>query len=114
MQNFLAEPIDLLIGGKHAIKLVKIVKSHKPEKKWDAVFLINGHEKTVSFGATGYEDFTQHHDEHRKSLYLERHGRGRESWSDPTTPGALARWVLWNKPSFRAAVADYKRRFALG
>ena len=36
-----------------------------------------------------------------------------ENWKDPTTAGALSRWVLWNKPSFRASVSDYKKRFNL-
>lgn len=108
-------PTDLLVGGKHHLKLVKIVRSAKKEKKWDAVFKINdGRTKTVSFGATGYQDYTQHKDPHRKSLYLQRHGRGHEEWSRPDTPGALARWVLWNKPQFRSAVQDFKRRFRLG
>jgi hypothetical protein len=113
------EPIDLLVGGKHHLRLTKIVKSHKSDKKWDAHFLIMGangvsHEKVVSFGAKGYQDFTQHKDEDRKRHYLERHGRGHESWSSPATAGALARWVLWNKPGFRESVRDYKRRFHLG
>lgn len=108
-------PIDLLVGGSHHLKLTKIVKSHNPEKKWDAVFLVDGsHTKTVSFGARGYQDYTQHKDPERKHLYLERHGRGREQWSKPDTAGSLARWVLWNKPSFRSAVGDFKRRFNLG
>jgi len=112
------EPVDLLIGGRH-LRLLKIVKSSKPEKKWDAHFEVLGangskHEKVVSFGAKGYQDFTQHHDEHRKHLYLQRHGRGRESWSSPDSAGALARWVLWNKPGFRESVRDFKRRFNLG
>ena len=113
------EPVDLLVGGKHHLRLTKIVKSHNPAKKWDAHFLVMGahgksHEKIVSFGAKGYQDFTQHKDAHRKSLYLQRHGRGREHWSSPDTAGALARWVLWNKPGFRESVRDYKRRFHLG
>lgn len=112
------ESVDLLVGGRH-LRLVKIVKSSKSGKKWDAHFLVFGaqeekREKVVSFGATGYEDFTQHKDEHRKHAYLERHGRGHESWSSPDTAGALARWVLWNKPGFRESVRDFKRRFHLG
>ena len=114
MEEDLADfPTDLLVGG-HYLKLKKIVKSSKHSKKWDAHFVVDGeHEKIVSFGAEGYEDYTQHKDPKRKKLYLERHGRGREHWSKPDTPGSLARWVLWNKPIFRAAVNDFKRRFHL-
>ena len=104
---------EYLVGGER-LRLVKIVKSHNKLKKYDAVFLTrDGREKVVSFGATGYSDFTQHHDEDRKARYLERHGRGHETWSRPDTPGALSRWVLWNKKGFRASVADFKRRFRL-
>ena len=48
---------------------VIIKKSNNPKKKYDA--LVNG--KTVSFGASGYEDFTIHKDEKRKDNYLKRH-----------------------------------------
>ena len=112
------ETVDLLVGGRH-LRLLKITKSTKKGKKWDAHFLVFGakgekREKVVSFGASGYEDFTQHKDEDRRHAYLERHGRGHESWSAPDTAGALARWVLWNKPGFRESVRDFKRRFHLG
>jgi hypothetical protein len=36
-----------------------------------------------------------------------------ENWRDPTTPGALSRWVLWNKPSLKGSIADFKKRFHL-
>lgn len=86
---------------------VVIKKSDRAGKKYMATF--DG-KKTVHFGATGYEDYTQHHDDDRKRAYLSRH-RSRENWNDPKTAGALSRWILWNKKSFRESVADYKRRF---
>ena len=50
--------------------------------------------------------------------YLERHGGGtttstKEDWKDPTTAGALSRWILWNKPSLSASFNDFKKRFNL-
>jgi len=93
--------------------LKTIRKSKKPEKKYDAVFERNGREKTISFGARSYSDFTKHKDETRKQRYIDRHSNGRESWDKPDTAGALSRWILWNKPGFRASVADYKKRFNL-
>ena len=42
---------------------VIILKSHRPDKKYDA--FIDGR-KIVSFGAKGYEDFTTHKNEERK------------------------------------------------
>ncbi len=103
-----------LFGGRHHLKLTKITPSDHPGKKWDAHFLVDGdHVKVVSFGARGYEDFTEHHDPERKRSYLERHA-ARENWAQPDTPGALSRWVLWNKKAMKASVADFRRRFRLG
>ena len=104
-----------LRGGKHyeKLKLLRIEKSHDSKHKYQAVFMgKNGREKTVKFGAKGYDDYTTHHDEKRKELYLERH-HGRESWSDPQTPGSLSRWILWNKKSVEEGERDFRRRFHL-
>ena len=95
------------------MKLKAVHSSHKKEKKFDAVFEYqDGHTKTIPFGARGMSDFTKHKDPERKKRYIARH-RKRENWKDPTTAGALSLYVLWNKPSFRASVTDYKRRFKL-
>lgn len=95
------------------MKLVSIVPAPSGSpKKYVATFETNGRTKKVSFGARGYSDYTMHHDDTRRSRYLMRH-RSRERWSDPTSPGALSRYVLWNKRSVRASIADYKRRFNL-
>lgn len=95
------------------MKLVSIVSAASgSSKKYTATFDINGRIKKVSFGARGYSDYTMHKDDARRSRYMSRH-RSREHWSDPTTPGALSRYVLWNKKSIRASIADYKRRFNL-
>ena len=64
-----------------------ITPSKKSDKKFDA--LIDG-KKTVSFGAKGYSDFTQHKDPARKQRYLNRH-KARENWADPTTAGSLSK-----------------------
>jgi hypothetical protein len=96
------------------LRLKTIRRSHKKEKKWDAVFVKpNGKEKTVPFGARGMSDYTKHKDKTRKQRYLKRHSGMGEHWNKPDTPGALSKWVLWNKPSFRASVADFKKRFDL-
>jgi hypothetical protein len=94
------------------LKLKTIRKSHNPEKKFDAVFeYADGHTKTVPFGASGFSDFTKHKDKTRKLRYLKRHRGMGEDWNKPDTPGALSRWILWGKPSFRESVTDYKKRF---
>lgn len=96
------------------MKLKTVRRSHRPEKKWDAIFVKdNGKEKVVSFGAAGMSDYTKHKDKTRKARYLKRHSGMGEHWRKPDTPGALSRWVLWNKPSFKASVHDFKKRFNL-
>lgn len=96
------------------LKLKTIRRSHRPDKKWDAVFEYpDGHTKTVPFGARGMSDFTKHKDKTRKQRYLNRHAGMGENWKKPDTPGALSRWILWGKPSFRESVADFRKRFGV-
>jgi hypothetical protein len=96
------------------LKLKSIRKSHKSEKKWDATFVYpDGHQKVVPFGAAGMSDYTKNKDKTRKLRYLKRHSGMGEHWNKPDTPGALSKWVLWNKPSFKASVQDFKKRFHL-
>ncbi len=96
------------------LRLKTIRKSHVPEKKWDAVFVKpDGREIVTPFGQKGYSDFTKHKNVTRRARYLNRHRGMGENWQDPTTAGALSRWILWNKPTFKASLADYKKRFKL-
>lgn len=94
--------------------LKTIRKSRRAEKKYDAVFVKpDGREIVTAFGQRGYSDFTKHKDVTRRARYLKRHSGMGENWNDPTTPGALSRWVLWNKPSLRGSIKDFKSRFNL-
>ena len=99
---------------------VEISRSSNPEKKLMAVFSDKeGNKiKTTHFGQRGASDYTKHGDKERMERYLERHGGGtttstKEDWKDPTTAGALSRWILWNKPSLSGSFSDFKRRFGL-
>jgi len=92
------------------IKLKKIVKSNNPKKKYDAYFIVDDKPKVVSFGASGYSDFTLHHDEKRKERYINRHKKN-ENWDDVTSPGALSRWILWNKKTLKESIKDFKKKF---
>jgi hypothetical protein len=95
------------------LRLKAIRPSHVAAKKWDAIFEREGRTKVVPFGQKGYSDYTKHKNPTRKQRYLDRHSGMGEHWNQPDTPGALSRWVLWNKPSFRASVKDFKKRFHL-
>lgn len=95
-------------------KKVVISPSKSKGKKLTAIFYDKDNKKikTTHFGSAGMSDFTINKDEARKKRYLDRH-RARENWNDPMTGGALARWILWNKSTRKASIADYKRRFKL-
>ena len=96
------------------MRLKTIRKSHKKEKKFDAIFVYpDGHQKIIPFGQKGYSDFTKHKDTRRRARYLKRHSGMGEQWNKPDTPGALSKWILWNKPSFKESVKDFKNRFHL-
>ena len=100
--------------------LLNIVKSNKPEKKLKAVFCKckvkntckGSNHKEVHFGSKGSSTFLDNQDEEKKKNYLARH-KVNEDWSSPTTPGALSRWILWNKKTLSASIADFKKRFKL-
>ena len=85
----------------------KLSRSTRAQKKYQVV--VDG--RTIHFGAAGYEDFTSHKDPQRKARYLARHSG--EDWSDPTTAGFWARWLLWNQPTLQASIKDVNQRFGL-
>ena len=83
---------------------VRLMRSRDGVHKFRVLFP-NG--KSVRFGRKGYSDYTIHKDRERMKRYIIRH-RKRENWgrSGRYTAGFWSRWVLWSKPSLRAAVAQ--------
>jgi hypothetical protein len=90
------------------MKLVSITKATDGKHKYTAVF--SDPKKTTQFGAAGYDDFIKTKDVEKKAAYLARH-KARENWNDPTSAGALSRWILWNKTTLAASIKDFKQRF---
>ena len=91
--------------------MVKFYRANDGVHKYVAEF--TDPPKKVKFGAIGYDDFTTTGDEVRKALYLNRH-RATENWSNPKTPGALSRWILWgDSKSLRKNIESFKRRFGM-
>tara|TARA_R110002012_G_scaffold77542_1_gene196744 strand:- start:52 stop:327 length:276 start_codon:yes stop_codon:yes gene_type:complete len=88
---------------------VKFKRSNRKYKKYMAIF---GDGNKIHFGDNRYDDYTSHKDITRKNRYLARH-RTRENWNDFQSSGSLSRWILWNKPTLREAIKDYKKRFKL-
>ena len=97
------------------VKLLSVTPSDKPEKKLQVKLESeSGREKNIHIGAKGMDDFTKTKDEEQKQRYLDRH-RAKEDWrvSGLMTAGFWSRYLLWNKPSLSASVADVKRRFGV-
>lgn len=85
------------------VRLLGIEEASDGKHKYKANFEVAGeagstvagggqsvHHKSVAFGAVGYEDYTQHHDDARRDSYLKRHG-AQEDFENPTSAGALSR-----------------------
>lgn len=91
----------------------QVLPSTRPDKKYMAVFPDG---EKVHFGAAGYKNFIEYSKinaelaRRKREQYLARHGAGREDWTDLRTPGALARWLLWEEPTLEAAIAKLRTR----
>jgi hypothetical protein len=96
---------------KSTIKLKSIKKSSKKDKKLMATFETNGRTKVIHFGFNNNtkNDYTKHHDIKRRNRYIFRHNKDTKT-GDPSRAGYLSLYILWNKPSLQASIADYKRR----
>ena len=95
------------------MKLLKLSPSTRKGKKYMAILKEDsGKIHKIHFGALGYQDYTDHKDETRKSSYISRH-RTTENWNNPLTPGFWSRWLLWNKPTIFASLMDIKDRYNL-
>jgi len=89
---------------------MKLERATDGKHKWVAVFSDG---TRVSFGAKGYQDYTQHHNPLRRENYLSRH-RTTENWNNPKTAGALSRWLLWGgSTSLETNLKAFRRRFSL-
>lgn len=77
----------------------------------------DGRQKTIHFGASGYQDYTSFSPlerEQRKRNYISRH-KSKEDWtaSGVDTAGFWSKHVLWNLPTISASLAETRRRFNL-
>ena len=97
------------------MKLITIVPSTNPNKKYTAIFNDEVYQKTrmVQFGAHGMDDYTLTHDKDQRSRYRQRHKKDLLT-DDPTKPGFLSYYILWgDSTSLSANVRSYKKRFHL-
>ena len=87
--------------------MITIQKSNRKGKKFQAT---DG-SKTVHFGDSNYQDFTQHHDEQRKKSYIARHSKENHSISNALSPAFLSRHVLWSEKSVPEALRKLNRKY---
>lgn len=65
------------------------------------------------FGATGYEDYTQHHNKDRRANYLRRHAKDLQT-NDPRRAGFLSYYILWGPSTSREEnIRNFKAKFNL-
>ena len=96
------------------MKLLRIEKSPKSQKKWRAVFETDsGRIKQTDFGDSSMEDYTQHHDKERRDAYRSRHQKDLQT-NDPTRAGYLSWFLLWGDyKSLTSNLAAYRKKFNL-
>lgn len=100
------------------MKLLKVIRSDKPLKKWMAIFQKdNGKEKKTHFGFNNVKDkmndYTLHKDKARRERYRIRHKKDLNT-KDPTRAGYLSYYLLWgDSTSLKENIKSYKKRFNL-
>jgi hypothetical protein len=88
---------------------MNIVKSHLPNKKYDAVFKSG---RIVPFGATGYTDYTLSGDKDKRRLYRQRHAH--DNIDNPFTPGSLSYHILWgDSMRIQENLKKFKKKFSI-
>lgn len=102
------------------MKLISIKPSSNKDKKLMAKFeKDNGRTITTHFGQATAMDYTKYYirdkqlAQQKKDAYIARHSKLNEDWNDPTSAGALSRWILWELPTIERAITKFKKRFNL-
>jgi hypothetical protein len=94
-------------------KLIAIVDSSNPNKRYTAIFDVDGRKKKVNFGDPNMDSYVMHHDKERRERYWKRHEKDLRT-NDPMRPGYLSFFLLWGKSRIlERNIATYKRLFNL-
>ena len=89
---------------------MRIERLHNDKHKFVAIFKDG---KRTKFGASGYSDYTMHHDKTRRDRYRQRHKKDLET-SDPQKAGFLSYYILWgDHTSIGQNLMDFRRKFGL-
>jgi hypothetical protein len=95
-------------------------KSTRKNKK----YVLKGDGITTHFGDDRYKDFvlmntrqsrwyepSKEIREKTRANYRSRHAN--DNLDDPTSPGALSYYLLWNLPTLKASIRDFEKRFGI-
>ena len=90
---------------------LQIFKSDREGKKFKAVFTKDdGKTKTVHFGSSMHQDFTQHKNLERRRLYRQRHEKDLKG--DPMRAGYLSYYILWgDSTNLKINIKSFKIKF---
>jgi hypothetical protein len=95
------------------MKLLKIGKSDKPDKKLMATFETEGRTKTTHFGSKGMDDYTLTKDKEQRDRYRQRHKKDLDT-KDPTRAGYLSWFILWgDSTKMKENIKTFKNKFNL-
>ena len=95
------------------MKLLKIGKSDKPDKKLMATFETDGRTKTTHFGSKGMDDYTLTKDKEQRDRYRQRHKKDLDT-KDPTRAGYLSWFILWgDSTKMKENIKTFKNKFNL-
>jgi hypothetical protein len=79
-------------------KFIKLEKATDGIHKYQVTLFneMTNRNRTIKFGAKGYQDYLEHHDKIRRGLYIARHS-AREKWLKDGigSAGFWSRWLLW-------------------
>ena len=99
------------------MRLLDVKPSTAKGKKYTATFCLCKDKpkckgKRVHFGFAGSQTYLDHHDKAKRAAYLKRH-RVNENWDNPTSAGALSRWLLWgDSTSLMMNIQEFRKKFA--
>jgi hypothetical protein len=93
-----------------------LTPSPRSNKRYRAYF-IRGKDNEISytdFGDPTRQNYTLHRDDARKQRFLARFNAMIERFKDnPQAATTLSTWLLWNKPTLKESLKDYKEHFNL-
>jgi hypothetical protein len=99
---------------------LRLLKSSRKDKK----YMVVGDNRTIHFGQRSARDFTRisnpkssfylpDEEERNKVKRAYRNRHRKDNLNDAYSPGSLSWFLLWNKPTLRASLRDYNKRFGL-